>query len=498
MTMPELSLEFNSLLGSPGIVPHGVPGGFVAGDRGFRDHLDELRTRPQDESVTDRSMPPVSNSVETAEHEFGDAEHAVATAADNDDGQRDRDDDNDESDGAAINTGTEALANPNSQHAQKDKTDSDAQAVETRPAQSADEKRLTAKPKPQHTKEQLPRQAESADGEQGPSFATAADQAEQESHALSESVEQVAKGKNVAVGESEVGLEDELDEVHGLGRQAEGGELTNPPDNGTTTSPGQPEFSTNDSAASSSSRRSRTTHAKQESDIRTPGVGNAALETGAQNASAPNLATDALAQTHEEVDRDAIQQEDSTPPRESRNETAIRNDRAAAAPTLLSSRQGDLRPASSNGSDISELERVRLVQRVARAFHSIGDEGGEMQLRLRPPELGSMRLDIAVRDGVMTAHLETETAAARNVLLDNLPQLRDRLAEQNVKVERFDVNVRDDAQQRNDQSYENQPDLPRQSQRALRERTTIAVNSTIARGGRSEHPDGNGKLNVVI
>ena len=139
--------------------------------------------------------------------------------------------------------------------------------------------------------------------------------------------------------------------------------------------------------------------------------------------------------------------------------------------------------ASSHGNDISELDRVRLVQRVARAFHSIGEEGGEMQLRLRPPELGSMRLEIAVRDGVMTAHLETETAAARNVLLDNLPQLRDRLAEQNVKVDRFDVNVRDDAQQRNDQPYENQPDLPRSSRRAMRERerTASAANSGTLR-----------------
>ncbi len=281
--MPELSLEFNSLFGSPGIVPHGGPGSFIAGDRGFRDHLDDLRPRPLDQSVTDRPTDPVSSSAETAEREFGDAEHAAsdATAADNDDRQQDRDDDNDESGGAAINSGTEAVADPNSRHAQKDKTDSDAQATEARQAKVVGEKRLTTKPKPEHAKQQLARQSESADGGQDPSTATSADQVEQEAGALTESVEQVAKGKNVAVDNAEVGLEVESEEAKGLGRPGEGGdELSGPPVAGAAAGSAQAELSTNDPAAPSS-RRARNTHAKQEADLRTPAVANAALETGA-------------------------------------------------------------------------------------------------------------------------------------------------------------------------------------------------------------------------
>jgi flagellar hook-length control protein FliK len=56
-----------------------------------------------------------------------------------------------------------------------------------------------------------------------------------------------------------------------------------------------------------------------------------------------------------------------------------------------------------------------------------------------------MRLELSVKQGVMTAKVETETAAARQALLDNLPTLRDRLAEQNVRIERFDVDVRHDS-----------------------------------------------------
>jgi flagellar hook-length control protein FliK len=56
--------------------------------------------------------------------------------------------------------------------------------------------------------------------------------------------------------------------------------------------------------------------------------------------------------------------------------------------------------------------------------------------------LGSLRLQLTVQDGVMTASLEAESPAARQLLLDHLPSLRDRLAEQNIRIDRFDVDVR--------------------------------------------------------
>ena len=55
-----------------------------------------------------------------------------------------------------------------------------------------------------------------------------------------------------------------------------------------------------------------------------------------------------------------------------------------------------------------------------------------------------MRLELTVRGGALSASIETDNANARQVLLDNLPALRDRLAEQNVRIERFDVDVRRD------------------------------------------------------
>jgi flagellar hook-length control protein FliK len=57
--------------------------------------------------------------------------------------------------------------------------------------------------------------------------------------------------------------------------------------------------------------------------------------------------------------------------------------------------------------------------------------------------LGSLRLEVTLEKGAMSARIEAESHMARAVLLDNLPQLRDRLSEQGVQIENFDVDVPD-------------------------------------------------------
>jgi len=86
-----------------------------------------------------------------------------------------------------------------------------------------------------------------------------------------------------------------------------------------------------------------------------------------------------------------------------------------------------------------QADRVRFVQRVARAVESMGNRDGTIRMALAPPELGSLKLQLTVRDGTMEARVEVETEGARSLLMENLPALRERLAEHNIKVERFDV-----------------------------------------------------------
>lgn len=131
-----------------------------------------------------------------------------------------------------------------------------------------------------------------------------------------------------------------------------------------------------------------------------------------------------------------------------------------AMPTAVASNQSVRQTSSGSaqgGSGADQADRVRFVQRVARAFEAMGDRGGSIRLRLHPPELGSLRLEVTIRNGTMTARLEVETDSARTMLLDNLPALRDRLAEQDIKVGRFDVELSDRSSGGTPQSPGDQP-----------------------------------------
>jgi flagellar hook-length control protein FliK len=163
----------------------------------------------------------------------------------------------------------------------------------------------------------------------------------------------------------------------------------------------------------------------------------------------------------------------------------------------LTNRAG--RPEQS-APGMSEVERARFVQRVARAFHAADEQGGQVRLRLSPPELGALRLEVTVRDGVMTARLETETQSAKNLLLDHMPMLRERLAEQNIRVERFEVDLM------SGQSG-GMPDRPgdqgdrdhnRSSQQAHSNRRQQEAAAVLPTTKRSVATTGNSQLNVVI
>ena len=144
-----------------------------------------------------------------------------------------------------------------------------------------------------------------------------------------------------------------------------------------------------------------------------------------------------------------------------------------------------------------QIDSVRLLQRVARAFHAAQQQrDGEIQLRLSPAELGSLRLQVQVVEGALTARVEAENPAARAALIDNLPLLRERLQEQGVRIERFEV----DLMQRH--SGGGMPDRPRDHDRSLPQLPPAATNVRTAQQQAARVPiprtAGPGKLNVVV
>lgn len=177
-------------------------------------------------------------------------------------------------------------------------------------------------------------------------------------------------------------------------------------------------------------------------------------------------------------------------------------DRAVRSESAVEGKEKATDARSTGESNLTQAERVRLVQRVARAFQVLGDGGGQVRLRLSPPELGSVRLDVTIRNGTMTAHLEAESAGAREALLDNLPALRERLAEQNIKLESFEVDLmKQSSQQAQDGPGDRRTSYPRDGAHGPVGSGSVGAaeeTATDGEGNQSAPWLGNDRLNVVI
>lgn len=60
-------------------------------------------------------------------------------------------------------------------------------------------------------------------------------------------------------------------------------------------------------------------------------------------------------------------------------------------------------------------------------------------MRLHPPELGSLQMSLRIEGTTVFAEMQVETTSARDTLMKNLPILKDRLAEQGMQIQQFDV-----------------------------------------------------------
>lgn len=157
--------------------------------------------------------------------------------------------------------------------------------------------------------------------------------------------------------------------------------------------------------------------------------------------------------------------------------------------------------STEGGSSLSQADRVRLIQRVARAVQTAQERGGELKLRLSPPELGSLRLELQMKDGTLSARIETQTPEAKQVLVDNLPALRERLSEQNIRVERFDVDLSNSGSRGGSpQSFDGRSDSPFRGTPRDANGTTRSSNSSTADASpeASRTPVADGRLNILI
>jgi flagellar hook-length control protein FliK len=113
----------------------------------------------------------------------------------------------------------------------------------------------------------------------------------------------------------------------------------------------------------------------------------------------------------------------------------------ASTLTRVDGRRLDVSPAEHAlpAPELTATEHFRLIDRVARALATAVERDGTVRLRLHPPELGQLRIEVAIEGGGLVARVEAERTHTRSLLLEGLPALRERLAELHLRLERFDV-----------------------------------------------------------
>lgn len=113
----------------------------------------------------------------------------------------------------------------------------------------------------------------------------------------------------------------------------------------------------------------------------------------------------------------------------SRAETAARLDQPKKSDAGRETQQADL------------MTRIKLVQRVSKAFQHLGADGGVVRLRLAPAELGTVRIEMRMQQKKIEARVVADTEAAGAALREHLPDLRARLEAFGMQVEKIDVDV---------------------------------------------------------
>ena len=70
-----------------------------------------------------------------------------------------------------------------------------------------------------------------------------------------------------------------------------------------------------------------------------------------------------------------------------------------------------------------------------------------VKLQLKPPELGTLRIEMDIKDNILKLGMITENSSAKELLLSNVNDLRDALLEQGVKLEKVDIQINDNFNQ---------------------------------------------------
>jgi hypothetical protein len=112
---------------------------------------------------------------------------------------------------------------------------------------------------------------------------------------------------------------------------------------------------------------------------------------------------------------------------------------------LHSAREGVMDRPHMAGTEARQMARpfpLHVVNQVGRQM-AFAIRRGENQVRvqLKPPNLGSIQLDMVMKDHILKVAMITEHHAVKELLMSHVHELREALVEQGVELQRIDINI---------------------------------------------------------
>ena len=109
---------------------------------------------------------------------------------------------------------------------------------------------------------------------------------------------------------------------------------------------------------------------------------------------------------------------------------------------------GDRFGSAATASKIVSQESVKLdqaesIEKLARVVQSrLNGKNPTMVLRLDPPELGQLRVDVRMQEQMLTVRFETQTQEGYDTLQSQLTDLKNALKAQGIQLDRLEVELR--------------------------------------------------------
>ena len=142
------------------------------------------------------------------------------------------------------------------------------------------------------------------------------------------------------------------------------------------------------------------------------------------------------------------------------NENAFANDAQGAFAQNLFDKQNVTNVMSAIPTESYFSAETEMIMNQIMDFMkvNVGDEISQLEMQLRPENLGTLQIHVASKDGVITAHFTTENEVVKEALESQMIQLKETFKEQGVRVEAIEVSVQTKGFEKNlEQGRQNQP-----------------------------------------